>query len=48
MGGSVVGKAQNREHSFALKMASIREDYFIDNDEVLRDGGIGKKYSEEF
>jgi hypothetical protein len=40
MGGSVFGKAQNRERSFALKMASIRNDYFIDDDEVRRDGGI--------
>jgi hypothetical protein len=47
MGGSAVGKAQNRERSFALKMASIRDDYFIDDDEVRRDGGIGKKYSEK-
>jgi hypothetical protein len=28
-------------------MARIRDDYFIDDDEVRRDGGIGKKYSEE-
>jgi hypothetical protein len=47
MGGSVVGKAQNGERSFALKMASIRDVYFIDDDEVRRDGGIGKKYCEE-
>jgi hypothetical protein len=47
MGGSAVGKAQNRERSFALKMASIRDDYFIDDDEVRQDGGIGKKYREE-
>jgi hypothetical protein len=47
MGGSFVGNAQNRERSFALKMPSIREDYFIDDDAVRRDGGIGKKYSEE-
>jgi hypothetical protein len=41
MGGSVVGKAQNREQNFALKMASIRDDCFIDDDEVRRDGDIG-------
>jgi hypothetical protein len=45
--GPVGGKAQNRERSFPLKMASIRDDYFIDDDEIRQNGGIGKKYSEE-
>jgi hypothetical protein len=45
--GSSIGKAPNRERNFVQKMASIRDDYFVDNDEVRRDGGIGKRYSEE-
>ena len=45
--GSTVGKEQNRERSFALKMASIRDNHFIEDDEVCQDGGNGKKYSHE-
>jgi hypothetical protein len=45
--GSSIGKAPNREGNFAEKMASIRDDYFVDDDEVRRDGGIGKSYTEE-
>jgi hypothetical protein len=45
--GSSIGRAANRERIFAQKMASIRDDYFVDDDEVSGDGGIGKRYSEE-
>jgi hypothetical protein len=41
--GSSIGKAPNRERSFAQKMANSRDDYFLANDEVHRDGGIGKR-----
>jgi hypothetical protein len=45
--GSSIGKAPNRERNFAQKMANIRDDYFLADDEVRRDGGIGKRYTEE-
>jgi Plant transposon protein len=42
-----IGKAPNRERNFAEKMASIRDDYFVDDEDVRRDSGIGKRYTEE-
>jgi hypothetical protein len=45
--GSSIGMAPNRERNFAQKMANIRDDYFLADDEVRRDGGIRKRYTEE-
>jgi hypothetical protein len=45
--GSSIGKAPNRERNFAQKMANIRDEYSLAGDEVRRDGGIGKRYTEE-
>jgi erythromycin esterase-like protein len=45
--GSSIGKAPKRERNFVQKMASIRDDDFVDNNEVRRNGGIVKRYSEE-
>jgi hypothetical protein len=45
--GSSIGKAPKRERNFVQKMASIRDDDFVDNNEVRRNGGVVKRYSEE-
>jgi hypothetical protein len=45
--GSNIGKAPNRERKFAQKMSNIRDGYFLADGEVRRDGGIGKRYTEE-
>jgi hypothetical protein len=45
--GFSIAKAPNRERSLVQKIASIRDEYFVDNDEIRLNGGIGKRYSEE-